>query len=75
MVLGAPPAKLAQVFVPEAGDERCTCSIGISEVESGDQNIDAALRRADAALYDAKRSGRDRWKSYTPESVIVVANA
>jgi two-component system, cell cycle response regulator len=58
-----------------AGDVRCTCSIGISEVESGDQNIDAVLRRADAALYDAKRSGRDCWKSYSPETENLLANA
>jgi diguanylate cyclase (GGDEF)-like protein len=58
-----------------AGDVRCTCSIGISEVEPGDQNIDAVLRRADAALYDAKRSGRDCWKSYSPQTEHVLANA
>ena len=58
-----------------AGDVRCTCSIGISEVETGDQNIDAVLRRADAALYDAKRSGRDCWKSYSPETENLLASA
>jgi two-component system cell cycle response regulator len=58
-----------------AGDVRCTCSIGIGEVESGDQNIDVVLRRADAALYDAKRSGRNCWKSYSPDAESVLANA
>jgi two-component system, cell cycle response regulator len=43
-----------------AGDVGCTCSIGISEVQPGDHNIDAVLRRADLALYEAKRAGRDR---------------
>jgi len=62
------------VDVP-AGGVPCTCSIGISEVESADQNIDAVLRRADAALYDAKRSGRDCWKSYSPQTEHVLANA
>ena len=47
-----------------AGDVRCSCSIGISEVVPEDQGIDNVLRRADAALYDAKRTGRDRWKCH-----------
>jgi two-component system cell cycle response regulator len=48
-----------------AGDEvTCSCSIGISEVQDNDDDIDDVLRRADAALYDAKRSGRDCWKSH-----------
>lgn len=36
-----------------------TCSIGVSEWEKGD-TIDRLLRRADVALYEAKRAGRDR---------------
>ncbi len=47
-----------------AGEVRCSCSIGISEIAADDQAIDSVLRRADAALYEAKRSGRDCWKSY-----------
>ena len=46
------------------GDVTCSCSIGISELRPEDENIDGMLRRADAALYDAKRSGRDRWKTH-----------
>ncbi len=47
--------------VPVAGGRvRCTCSIGISELSLADVTVDDAMRRADAALYDAKRSGRDR---------------
>jgi diguanylate cyclase (GGDEF)-like protein len=57
------------------GDVRCTCSIGISEVESGDQNIDAVLRRADRCAADAKRSGRDCWKTHSPDTEPVLANA
>jgi len=34
-------------------------SIGLSAVDRADTTIDAALRRADAALYEAKRAGRD----------------
>ncbi len=36
-----------------------TCSFGIAEWEEGD-SIDRTLRRADVALYEAKRAGRDR---------------
>jgi len=40
---------------------RCTCSIGVAEVIDEDQTVEATLRRADRALYRAKREGRDRW--------------
>jgi len=46
------------------GDVTCSCSIGISQVQADDDDIDDVLRRADAALYDAKRSGRDCWKAH-----------
>ena len=36
-----------------------TCSFGIAEWESGDA-IDRMLRRADIAMYESKKSGRDR---------------
>jgi len=36
-----------------------TCSFGIAEWEPGDA-IDGMLRRADIAMYESKRSGRDR---------------
>ena len=37
-----------------------TISIGIARFEGGDDTADALLRRADQALYRAKRSGRNR---------------
>jgi diguanylate cyclase (GGDEF)-like protein len=36
-----------------------TCSFGVAESEPGD-TIDSLLRRADMALYEAKRQGRNR---------------
>jgi two-component system cell cycle response regulator len=44
------------------GDVRCSCSIGIAERVLRDDTVESVLRRADAALYNAKRSGRDQWK-------------
>jgi len=37
-----------------------TVSIGVTEVVSGAAAVEQALQRADDALYEAKRSGRDR---------------
>jgi two-component system cell cycle response regulator len=42
----------------------CSCSIGITETEPGDDDIETVLRRADLALYEAKSCGRDGCKSY-----------
>lgn len=39
-------------------------SIGISEIRPGETTVDAALSRADQALYAAKRSGRNRTVSF-----------
>jgi PleD family two-component response regulator len=36
-----------------------TCSVGLAEWRPGD-SIETLLRRADAALYEAKRTGRNR---------------
>ncbi len=45
---------------PVAGDARLTASLGIAERAPGDRDAEALFRRADAALFAAKRSGRDR---------------
>jgi len=45
----------------EASDEPpVTISIGVSELASGDTDIAAVLKRADDALYQAKRTGRNK---------------
>ena len=43
----------------EDGQIAITSSFGVAEWEAGD-TIDTVLRRADIALYEAKRAGRDR---------------
>jgi diguanylate cyclase (GGDEF)-like protein len=52
------------VHTPE-GPVSCTCSIGIGEMLRGDEDVACVLRRADSALYDAKRAGRDRFTTAT----------
>lgn len=50
-------------------------SIGIAETWPGQDSLDDVLRRADRALYDAKTSGRSRyrWSAETPPSERVSA--
>lgn len=45
---------------PTQGVPNYTISIGVTVSGSQDSTLDAVLRRADAALYEAKRMGRDR---------------
>ncbi|RYB05924.1 GGDEF domain-containing protein [Lichenibacterium ramalinae] len=47
-------------FVLGGADVTVTASIGVSVVAEGDARIDAALARADTALYAAKRNGRNQ---------------
>ncbi len=51
------------VVAAPAGDAKFSCSIGVAEVSPTDDAIEGLLRRADAALYEAKRCGRDRVKT------------
>jgi len=47
----------AQPAPTDAGPVHCTVSIGIATMDADTPNVDALLKRADDALYAAKRSG------------------
>jgi two-component system chemotaxis family response regulator WspR len=48
--------------VTPLGRVNVSCSIGVAAAIPGATSVEDVLREADAALYDAKRSGRDTWK-------------
>lgn len=57
--------KLRQIAAQEtvrrdSEDIRCTISVGVSTVTSGDATVEDSIRRADHALYQAKEQGRNR---------------
>jgi len=47
-------------FRGAAAELRVTASIGLTQLSPEERGIDAALSRADKALYAAKRAGRNR---------------
>ena len=52
--------------LPEVPDFRYTCSAGVAYANPGDC-AEEVLRRADKALYEAKRAGRDRFVFHDPD--------
>jgi diguanylate cyclase (GGDEF)-like protein len=49
----------AERFATDSGPAGVTMSVGLASLDAG-RNVDSALRLADAALYAAKRKGRNR---------------
>jgi diguanylate cyclase (GGDEF)-like protein len=54
------------VPLPGIGPIRVTASLGVAAVEAGDRSPDEILLRVDAALYAAKRAGRNRTARWSP---------
>lgn len=52
---------------------RYTISAGVAASTDGEGGIDLLLKRADQALYAAKRAGRDRVERWHPELALVAA--
>ncbi|WP_145192382.1 MULTISPECIES: diguanylate cyclase [unclassified Pseudomonas] len=59
-------AALCQRVREDPGQPPVTISIGLAPV-LGDESLSTALVRADQALYEAKRSGKDRFALWRPE--------
>jgi diguanylate cyclase (GGDEF)-like protein len=49
---------------PELNGESVTVSLGITQLKTDDQSISQLIHRADDALYEAKHSGRNCWKTH-----------
>ncbi len=54
LALAAQPVRFGEHLL------QCTVSIGVASLRDMDENIEALIRRADDALYAAKRQGRNR---------------
>lgn len=52
--------RMREAVAAYPGPPACTVSIGLASAAPGDTRLDALLARADAALYRAKATGRDR---------------
>ena len=53
-------AEIGCLILPNAPHARLRASFGVAQLQAGDQQLDDMVARADAALYDAKRDGKDR---------------
>lgn len=60
-------AVAAQVVHFDGARIRYTVSAGVASLDDGDGGIDLLLKRADQALYAAKRAGRNRVERWRPE--------
>ena len=58
--------RLRAIAIERAPDLICTTSMGAAETSRDMSNADAWLLGADAALYDAKAAGRDRFVGVPP---------
>lgn len=67
-------ARIEETAVSIAGTPvKVTVSIGIASTEAFGHDVDALLRRADMAVYEAKRQGRNRVMVATPDDPIDAA--
>lgn len=53
-------AEIGCLILPNAPHARLRASFGVAQLQAGDEQLDDMVARADAALYDAKRDGKDR---------------
>jgi diguanylate cyclase (GGDEF)-like protein len=74
---GREVAERARVALSAArpGDLPVTISIGVAAARGEDVGYEPLFRAADAALYEAKRAGRDRVVAYGDESDVTIAGS
>lgn len=56
--------EVEKTHFPELNGESVTVSLGITQLKTDDQSISQLIHRADDALYEAKHSGRNCWKTH-----------
>ena len=62
--------------VPAAGEPlRVGVSIGVAVRQSGDETPEMMLKHADEAMYEAKRTGRNRWVLHRSASGLLFSSA
>lgn len=56
-------ASIRNIVIPELNGERgITASMGFTYFDPSDETVNDTLKRADAAVYEAKENGRNNWK-------------
>lgn len=50
------------ISLPELGEDHIAASMGFTYIRESDGSIEDALARADEAVYEAKKAGRNNWK-------------
>ena len=60
-------ANIAQPFIIDGNELFVTASIGIAVYPADGDSADHLLRHADAAMYEAKRRGRNNFQFFTGE--------
>ncbi len=58
---------IRQTHHVEGHDLHVSCSVGMAVYPDDGRDLDELMRRADAAMYDAKAAGRDAARFYVPE--------
>jgi diguanylate cyclase (GGDEF)-like protein/PAS domain S-box-containing protein len=61
-------ALIRQAHEVEGHELHVSCSVGIAVYPHDGKTIDELMRRADAAMYEAKTAGRDMARFYSPET-------
>lgn len=65
---------LSQPYLLQDFEYHSSCSIGIALFSDTDLSVDELLKRADTAMYEAKRSGRNAVRFFDPEMQAQLEN-